>query len=107
MAWIAGIVIGPLLAIALLGFLVWFCVKRRKRQRPNQNDSRVGKQIHEVSATEIHEVDGHRTHELSSNQVYEVGEGLPRGEMDAAPWDGRAHELAATPDGRSGGHIRV
>lgn len=35
-AWIAGAVVGPLLGLALVGFLVWFFLRRRKR---NQNSN--------------------------------------------------------------------
>ncbi|KAF9693921.1 hypothetical protein EKO04_007981 [Ascochyta lentis] len=30
-AWIAGVVVGPILGLALIGFLAWFCIRRKKR----------------------------------------------------------------------------
>ncbi|UPX20720.1 uncharacterized protein EKO05_0010945 [Ascochyta rabiei] len=30
-AWIAGVVVGPIIGLALIGFLAWFCIRRRKR----------------------------------------------------------------------------
>lgn len=30
-AWIAGAVVGPILGLALVGFVVWFCLRRRKK----------------------------------------------------------------------------
>ncbi|KAJ4359126.1 hypothetical protein N0V95_002450 [Ascochyta clinopodiicola] len=33
-AWIAGVVIGPIIGLALIGFLAWFCIRRKKRSNP-------------------------------------------------------------------------
>ncbi|KAJ4370881.1 hypothetical protein N0V86_008574 [Didymella sp. IMI 355093] len=32
-AWIAGVVVGPILGLALIGFLAWFCIRKKKSKK--------------------------------------------------------------------------
>lgn len=41
-AWIAGAVVGPLVGLALLGLLAFFCLRRRKRNQSNTTPSHHG-----------------------------------------------------------------
>ncbi|KAF2134080.1 hypothetical protein P153DRAFT_330882 [Dothidotthia symphoricarpi CBS 119687] len=40
--WIAGVIVGPLIGIALGAALMWFCLRKRKNKKAQQNQGDVG-----------------------------------------------------------------
>ncbi|OAL55040.1 hypothetical protein IQ07DRAFT_640490 [Pyrenochaeta sp. DS3sAY3a] len=80
--WIAGVVVGPLVGIALGAALMWFCLRKRKNKKAQQDQTSAG-----------HHQSGHDSKEAQSATVVSDQTGGHNQYIAEAPADTRPVEL--------------